>query len=251
MDHNGKWLTVFLKLKVAASVGGSSRSMGVCKWLHSSNHGNGIALLVDGQYDTCSPFDYLPRQKAFLQIIAPEHESCSICHSTPDVYPYEPDHHWIETLTAACQLAISKSTASQLLRLPGGFFWVALARASRAEGSAAKAYPQRERQAPYREGYVDSAAAIPNSQGEIRVRVERKKTTVQVPGMYNFTAEDDGGLCWMDRQVHGWGMGLPTLAFLEAKRAFKFIHIDERMGEYQPIVSKGTLAQYLGEAIVT
>ncbi|GJP93185.1 hypothetical protein AlacWU_06084 [Aspergillus niger] len=88
-------------------------------------------------------------------------------------------------------------------------------------------------------------------QGEIRVRVERKKTTVQVPGMYNFTAEDDGGLCWMDRQVHGWGMGLPTLAFLEAKRAFKFIHIDERMGEYQPIVSKGTLAQYLGEAIVT
>ncbi|RDH32812.1 hypothetical protein BDQ94DRAFT_171014 [Aspergillus welwitschiae] len=68
----------------------------------------------------------------------------------------------------------------------------------------------------------------PNSQGEIRVRVERKKTTIQVPGMYHFTAGNDDGLCWLDRHVHGWSMGLPTLAFLEAKRAFKFIHIDER-----------------------
>lgn len=69
--------------------------------------------------------------------------------------------------------------------------------------------------------------------------------------MYDFSAEDDGGICWMDRRVRGWSMGLPTLAFLEAKRAFKTILIDQRTGVYQPIVSNETLAQYLGEAIVS
>jgi hypothetical protein len=191
--------------------------------------------------------------------------------------------------------------------LPGGFFWVALARASRAEGTEAREYPQRERQAPDREGYVDSTAAIvgssspvwpssseyeidlddvdedehddrrskpeditvnllvsylhfalnlcllqhSSSEGEVRVRVERRKEAVQVSGMYSFTAEDDGGICWMDRQARGWSMGLPTLAFLEAKRAFKSLHIDERTGYLQPVVSNATLAQYLGEAIVS
>ncbi|KAH8435049.1 uncharacterized protein LDX57_012678 [Aspergillus melleus] len=244
-------------------------------------------------------------EKPFLQVIAAEHESCPVCHS-PGSYPCALDHDWIKTLTTACELQISQSTDSQLLRLPGGFFWVALAHAARAEGVTAKEYPRRDRQAPHREGYLDSVAAIigsssptgPSSSeyeidlndvdedehddrrskpeevtahllvnylyfalnlcllqesdgpGEVRVRVERRKATVQVPGMYDFAAEDDGGISWMDRQVHGWRMGLPTLAFLEAKKAFKTIHIDERTGRAQPVVSNETLAQYLGEAIV-
>ncbi|PLN82507.1 hypothetical protein BDW42DRAFT_200397 [Aspergillus taichungensis] len=242
--------------------------------------------------------------KPFLQVIAAEHESCPVCRP-PGSFPCALDQDWIRTLTTACELKLSQSTDSQLLRLPGGFFWVALARAARAEGVAAKEHPRRDRQTPHREGYVDSAAAIigsssptgpsssefeidlndvdedehddrrskpeevtahllinylyfalnlclrqePDSAGEVRVRVERRKATVQVPGMYHFAAEDDGGISWMDRQVHGWSIGLPTLAFLEAKKAFKTIHIDEQTRRVQPVVSNETLAQYLGEAI--
>ncbi|KAL5333556.1 hypothetical protein BJX70DRAFT_392094 [Aspergillus crustosus] len=229
-------------------------------------------------------------EKPFLQVIVAEHESCPVCHSWGS-YPCALDQDWIKTLTTACELKISQSTDSQLLRLPGGFFWVALARVARAEGLTAKEYPRRNRQAPRREGYIDSTAAIigpfsptgpssseyetdlndvdedehddhrskpeevtahllvnylhfafnlcllqeSNGPGEVRVRVEHRKATVQVPDMYDFAAGDDGEISWIDQQP---------------KKAFKTIHVDERMGRAQPVVSNETLAQYLGEAIV-
>jgi hypothetical protein len=40
------------------------------------------------------------------------------------------------------------------------------------------------------------------------------------------------------------------LALLEAKRAFKYIHVDTRTGETKPIVSNETLAQCFGEAVI-
>ncbi|KAJ5471928.1 hypothetical protein N7539_008497 [Penicillium diatomitis] len=86
---------------------------------------------------------------------------------------------------------------------------------------------------------------------EVRPRVERRKATTRFTGMHEFVAEDDGGVCRMDWQSHGWMMGHPYLAILEAKRAFKYIHSDDRTGDCKPVVSNETLAQYLGEAVIT
>jgi hypothetical protein len=46
-------------------------------------------------------------------------------------------------------------------------------------------------------------------------------------------------------------IGHPYLALIEAKRAFKYIHFDEWIGEHKPVVSNETLAQYLGEAVIS
>ncbi|KAI3219565.1 hypothetical protein DTO012A7_9727 [Penicillium roqueforti] len=84
---------------------------------------------------------------------------------------------------------------------------------------------------------------------EVRPRVERLKATIRVAG-YDISAEDDGGICMMDRQPDGWRMVKPYLALVEAKRAFKYLDFDEWTGQPKPVVSNETLAQYLGEAVM-
>jgi len=46
----------------------------------------------------------------------------------------------------------------------------------------------------------------------------------------------------MDWWVHGWMIGHPYIAILEAKSAFKYIHVDERTGDRKPVVSNKTPA---------
>lgn len=86
---------------------------------------------------------------------------------------------------------------------------------------------------------------------EVRPRVERKRAAIRVSGTHNIVAEDEGGNCRVDWQAHGWVMGRPYLAILEAKSAFKYIHIDERTADRKPVVSNETLGQYLGEEVVS
>ncbi|CAH0025849.1 unnamed protein product [Clonostachys rhizophaga] len=90
-----------------------------------------------------------------------------------------------------------------------------------------------------------------NELTEVRVRVERKRAEMYGNGIDHVTAEDDGGICRMKRQALGWSLEHPYLALLEAKRAFKHVHIDNATGEIHPIVSNDTLAQCLGEAVIT
>jgi hypothetical protein len=72
-----------------------------------------------------------------------------------------------------------------------------------------------------------------------------------VGGIYRISgAEDDGGICRMDRRTFGWTMSHPYFALLEAKKAFKHIRFDDRTEQRKPVVSNETLAQYLGEATV-
>ncbi|RAL04870.1 uncharacterized protein BO80DRAFT_422102 [Aspergillus ibericus CBS 121593] len=53
------------------------------------------------------------------------------------------------------------TTDSDLLRLPGGFFWVALARASRGDSlPSTRVHPRRQRRPPPRDAYVNSTSAI-------------------------------------------------------------------------------------------
>ncbi|KAF7550378.1 hypothetical protein G7046_g8032 [Stylonectria norvegica] len=84
---------------------------------------------------------------------------------------------------------------------------------------------------------------------EIRARVERQKAYMKVLNS-NVTAEDDGGICRMRLWPHqGWIPNHPYIALLEAKRGFK--RVDFTKSSPEPILSDDTLAQYLGEAVVT
>ncbi len=89
------------------------------------------------------------------------------------------------------------------------------------------------------------------AQAEVRPRVERRMTTAVVTGHVSITAEDDGGICLMQRTNLGWQMSHPYWALLEAKRAFSHVVFDDNKGAYYPQSQTGTLPQYLGEAIIT
>ncbi|KAK3363744.1 hypothetical protein B0T25DRAFT_53445 [Lasiosphaeria hispida] len=92
------------------------------------------------------------------------------------------------------------------------------------------------------------AGSVPDM--DIRVRVERRATSVEVAGD-TVTAEDDGGICRMERAGPGWMMENPSIAIVEAKRVFKEFCFSEKTGDYIPVISNENLAQYVGEAVIT
>jgi len=248
-------------------------------------------------------------EKPFLDIFQADHEDrCPVCKPDLANCPQKLDNARTKALTGGpCPCDLFTSAESELMRLPDGPFWVALARAVRPEVPD-RPYPQRERRAVARESYVDSTSAIIGSSSptrpsssefevdvnnvvdedehdarrakpeeltvhlvlsflqfalnlclvqdtsggrEVRARVERRRAEASIAGVERAViAEDDGGICSMDRQAYGWTMGHPYLALLEAKRSFKYIHFNERTKDYNLVVSDDTLAQCLGEAIV-
>ncbi|KAI0435842.1 hypothetical protein F4803DRAFT_276767 [Xylaria telfairii] len=248
-------------------------------------------------------------ETAFLAILQPEHKECAICEEGPS---QTIDHVNTRALVEDTPRNLLAKSDHDLIRLPGGFFWIALARAARNEHvDQIREHPQRERNQVQREAYVSSATAIPGSSSpllysssfevdmndmdedehdarrdkpeevtvhlvhcflqyilhlcllqnfagkdtdmgidrEVRPRVEGKMTTTRIAGA-PVSAEDDGGLCEMRRDTDGWKMLHPYLALLEAKKAFKQ-YFEGKAGRYMPIVSNQTLAQYLGEAVIT
>lgn len=84
---------------------------------------------------------------------------------------------------------------------------------------------------------------------EIRARIERQRSHA-VNNVGHIIAEDDGGICRMERQVVGWTMTHPYIALLEAKRAFRHVQVSNTAGETRPIVSNSVIAQCFGEAVV-
>ncbi|KAK4075265.1 hypothetical protein Purlil1_12695 [Purpureocillium lilacinum] len=87
------------------------------------------------------------------------------------------------------------------------------------------------------------------SLSEVRARVERQRSYV-VNGIGHIVAEDDGGICRMERRAVGWTMTHPYIALLEAKRAFRHVQVNNITGETRPVVSNEVLAQCFGEAVV-
>ncbi|KAK2757914.1 hypothetical protein FQN54_004320 [Arachnomyces sp. PD_36] len=99
--------------------------------------------------------------KAFLPTLEPGHDlRCPIC--LPDQpHPQKLDGLRIANVLGDTPQNIHSSSEGELMRLPDGFFWVALARAVRSEAFAeARVYPQRERNRVERDGFVNSANAI-------------------------------------------------------------------------------------------
>lgn len=243
-----------------------------------------------------------------LPIIQADHDDwCPVCTQDRSFSEQKLNHAMTEALIGRNPPNLHHKTDSELLQLPGGFFWIALAQAARPEpASRTTSYPRRNRKPIEREGYTNSASAILGSSSpivssssefdievddtvdedghearrskpeeitvqlitqflrhvlnlcllqqskntEVRPRIERRMTSTQVAGRFSITAEDDGGICEMKRQKHGWDMGHPYLALLEAKKIFKVIRFDDKREAYNPIVSNEVLAQYLGEAVV-
>lgn len=248
--------------------------------------------------------------KPYLTILKPDHDNqCPVCN------PHKAcrqrlDHDRLRVLADEyCPRNLFQCTESELMRLPNGAFWVALARAACPEPLGdERSHLQRERKPVVRDDYIDSSTAIPGSSSptmpsssdfevslnidgidedehearrskpeevtvhlvtcflqlvlnlwlvqdphgatEVRPRIERRRSEIRT-GAGSVVAEDDGGICTMVRKAGGWTMKHPFLALLEAKRAFKQIYFDEHNGKGQPIVSNETLAQCLGEAVVT
>lgn len=94
-------------------------------------------------------------EKNSLPILESEHDECPVCNRG-DSGSQNLHHEWTRILTSECSLDIREGTDPELLELPGGSFWVALAQAVRAENVEVKQYPTRERHAPSRAGYIDS-----------------------------------------------------------------------------------------------
>lgn len=91
---------------------------------------------------------------------------------------------------------------------------------------------------------------LPDLPHEIRPRIERKSAQASIAGGDRIFSEDDGGIAKYGRQRVGWTILHPYLALLEAKRAFKYIRVDDRTGISSPIVSDNTIAQYFCEALL-
>lgn len=84
---------------------------------------------------------------------------------------------------------------------------------------------------------------------EVRVRLNSNKA-MAVINKTTVKAEDDGKISLLRRHSEGWQETNPFLALIEAKRAFQSLAYNDN-AQYEPIVSDRTLAQYLGETVIT
>ncbi|KAK1749633.1 hypothetical protein QBC47DRAFT_465458 [Echria macrotheca] len=247
-------------------------------------------------------------ERPFLPILKAEHDgSCPVCKPEGNSSCYqELNRTKLANLVGHTPPELGNKPEGELMRLPNGFFWAALARAAHAgHPEAVRVQPRRERKQVVHENHVNSANAIPGSsptvmtsssefevdandpdeddyearrnmpeevtvhliisflqfalslcleqpgtEFEVRPRVGRLLTRTQIAGRFTITAVDDGGMAWHRRQGLGWEMHHPYLASIEAKRANRFI-FDEKTRSYTPVISNETLAQYLGEAVIT
>lgn len=105
----------------------------------------------------------------FLPILKTDHDTqCPVCK------PGKPcsqtlDQPNTQSLLRENPRNLSKKTDSELIRLPEGFFWVALAEATRPKlDGLAKMHPKRDRKQVEREGYTNSTEAIPGSSSPIQ-----------------------------------------------------------------------------------
>lgn len=107
-------------------------------------------------------------ESEFLPIFTASHrDHCPVCWSQ-SVPPQDQmiDICRVESLIGDTPRDLGQQAEGQLLRLPQGFFWSALARAVRQESPGSmpgKTYSQRERAPVQREGFVHYATAIPGS----------------------------------------------------------------------------------------
>ncbi|KAH6623807.1 hypothetical protein F5144DRAFT_615500 [Chaetomium tenue] len=225
-----------------------------------------------------------------LEAFKDHEDQCPVCR------PNEPcsqklDYAKTQALEEdACLKQLAWRPESEIMRLPDGFFWNALAQLGRngptyvnystaVDGSSfpipASSPSEFELSAENLEKheelrikpddatvhlvkcflqYALNLCLLQDSENtgkEVRLRPDRRMGKARIAGVEGISAEDDGGICLVTRQLFEWEATHPYLAVLEAKRAFQYLHYNTRNGNTKPIVSNETLAQYLGEAVIT
>lgn len=248
-------------------------------------------------------------ETSFLVTFRSEHDAqCPACNAPRDDMPQVVDDRATAALTQLPNPTnLSIATEAELMQVPHGSFWLALARAIQPEDAEPRQFPQRVREDVKRSSFVDSSTAIVGSSSptrpssssdfemstgsvdedeydarrgkpeevtvhlaisflqqalctyliqdsggliEVRARVERQRSHAAC-GVGHIIAEDDGGICRMERLPLGWAMTHPYVALLEAKRAFRHTQVSTTTGETRPIVSNEVVAQCFGEAVAT
>ena len=86
---------------------------------------------------------------------------------------------------------------------------------------------------------------------EIRPRRRSEVSRALFGNRFYMSAEDDGGICRAWKINNRWSLENPFLAILEAKRAFSDFVLDTKTNPPIPSISNETLAQLLGEAVIT
>ncbi|KAF5018790.1 hypothetical protein F66182_9208 [Fusarium sp. NRRL 66182] len=109
-------------------------------------------------------------EEAFLPVLKSDHqEQCPVCNLDQACPQQELNHSWTRALTGENPRQLHLRKEGELLQLPGGFFWVALARAAYPDlADEKRVYPQRERRQANRESYVSSTSAITGSSSPMR-----------------------------------------------------------------------------------
>lgn len=105
-------------------------------------------------------------EQAWLPILASTHGQCPQCHEQSPVQNI--NRAWTDHLTGETPRRLTTRTESELASLPGGFFWVALARAARRQQPREiHVYPERDRKPVVRQDYVNSTRAIDGSSSPV------------------------------------------------------------------------------------
>jgi hypothetical protein len=196
-----------------------------------------------------------------LDVFEDDHENCPLCHPS-NHSPQQLHHGRTEAFLSECPLDLVMSSQGQLWRLPNGDFWAVLSSTVHPEalGEVAEGPCDDRRDEPDRgtkdllEHFLKSAllrclVQDRNAPEQFSARTESKKSTALINGV-KLTNYDDGGICTLVYREGAWWTANPYLALSQAKHAFQGIHFDED-GCGEPIVSDETLAQYLGEAVIT
>jgi hypothetical protein len=101
-------------------------------------------------------------EQATLPILALTHDQCPQCNERSPVQSI--NRIWTGHLTGDTPKRLTARTESELAALPGGFFWIALARAARREPPGeGHVYPERDRKPVDRQEYVNSTRVIDGS----------------------------------------------------------------------------------------
>ncbi|KAG5926975.1 hypothetical protein E4U42_002753 [Claviceps africana] len=91
----------------------------------------------------------------------------------------------------------------------------------------------------------------PDDGMEFRARMDRRRSTANIAGV-EVTCEDDRGIAFCKKHSeHGWQTIDHFVASFEAKRSTRGLDVDDHTTRSSPVVTDDTLAQYLGEAVLT
>ena len=106
---------------------------------------------------------------AFLPVFKPDHDGCCPVCDQEESCQQKIRPSGLQRLAGETPHDLCAKTEGELMELPDGFFWVALARAARSDhaGNQVRVHPQRERKQVERQDFTSSTSAIQGSSSPV------------------------------------------------------------------------------------